>query len=71
MAQNEILIHLGEQGWLATFAGPQAPEIIDLFGTDTLPTPYTASTALATVIAEIQAKNPDAVVRHWNDRRAA
>lgn len=63
---NEILIHLGEQGWLATFTGPHASEVAELFGDCTLPTPFTASAPLAAVIAEVSKKNPGTVVRHWN-----
>jgi hypothetical protein len=64
--KNEILIHLGEQGWLATFQGPHAAEIDELFGDVTLPTPFTARAPLAAVIAEVQSKNPGVIVRHWN-----
>ena len=63
--QNEILIHLGQQGWLATFTGARGAEIETAFGARTLPTAFTACAALATVIAEISKLNPGFIVRHW------
>lgn len=62
---NEILIHLGEHGWLATYVGPIGAEIADLFGQTTIPTAFTARAPLATVIAEIARLNPEYRVRHW------
>jgi hypothetical protein len=38
------------------------PEIFELFGTDTLPTPFTTETPLAVVLEKIKALNPDAHV---------
>lgn len=63
---NAIQIHLGPQGWNATYTGPHAKRIADLFDTCTLPTAFTAAAPLATVIAEVQARNPGVVVKHWN-----
>lgn len=65
--KNEILIHRGEQGWLATWTGPHAKRIGDLFNTCTLPTAFTSAAPLATVLAEVQARNPAAIVRHWSE----
>jgi len=62
---NEILIHLGETGWLATYTGPHAFEISELFDGPTIPTAYTAHASREFVIAEIQKRNPGAVVRNW------
>lgn len=64
--QNAIQIHLGAQGYLATFTGPHAKRIGELFDTCTIPLPYTASMPLGTVIAEVQAKNPGVSVFHWS-----
>lgn len=66
--QNAIKIHLGPQGWLATYIGPHAKEISELFDTCTIPTAYTARAPLHQVIAEIQARNPGVSVFHWNAR---
>jgi len=64
-SQNEILIHLGEQGWLATYTGPHAERIGELFDSHTIPTAFTARASRETVIAEVQARNPRVIVRHW------
>lgn len=64
-APNEILIHMGEQGWLATYAGPHAAHIGELFDTCTVPTAFTARAALSTVFAAVAALNPGVTVRHW------
>lgn len=63
--RNEILLHLGQHGWKATFTGPKAKAIIDQFDAATILTAYTANAPLATVIASLQARNPDFHVRHW------
>lgn len=63
---NKIMIHLGEQGWLATYSGPHAAEIGELFDTCTLPTAFTAHTELATVISEVARLNPGVQVAHWS-----
>lgn len=64
-SQNEILIHLGEQGWLATYTGPHAAEIEELFDSHTIPTAFTAHAARDFVVAEVQKRNPGVAVRHW------
>jgi hypothetical protein len=63
--KSEMLLHLGEHGWKCSYTGPKGKEIDALFGTNTLLTAYTARCPLATVIAELQARNPDCHVRHW------
>ena len=45
--------------WMAKCSEPQ---ILDIFGTDTIPTPYTYQTPMSFVLAQIQALNPHAVV---------
>lgn len=62
---NEILIHLGADGWLATYAGPHAAEIGNLFGTCTLLTAFTARAPLETVLAEVTKRHPNVNVRPW------
>jgi hypothetical protein len=66
MATNQINLHLSETGWLATYSGPHAQRIIDLFDSATIPTAFTAQAPLAMVIGEIQSRNPKAIVKHWN-----
>jgi len=45
-----------QQGWLARF---EDPKVIELFGTDTLPTAYTEQASPMMVLEGIQKKNPD------------
>ena len=66
MPGNEILIHLGEQGWLATYHGPHAAKIVNLFGTCTIATAWTPRAPLATVIQAIKILNPCVDVKPWN-----
>lgn len=44
------------EGWMATFHGDQS--VIDAFGTDTIPTPYTAQAEAAVVVNAIRRLNP-------------
>lgn len=50
-------------GWNARFSGPAAEIIWDAFGTDTIPTAFTAAADAGKVQREIQANWPDCVVR--------
>lgn len=64
--QNKVLVHLGQQGWLATFVGPHAERIIRLFDTATLLLPLTASAPLEMVLASVRANQPAGVtVEHF------
>lgn len=65
MDGNEILIHLGETGWLATYHGPHARKIADLFGVCTIPTAWSPRAPRATVVAAIQVLNPLCIVKPW------
>jgi hypothetical protein len=62
---NQIRIHLGESGWLATYQGPHAEQIRAAFGQDTIPTIYTSGCPIGVVIAELRVRNPGARVVHW------
>ena len=64
---NKITVHLGEQGYLATFSGPHATEIIASFDTATLPLPFTSRAPLATVLATVRAGHPLATVQHFGE----
>lgn len=70
MSDNAIQIHLGPQGWLATYTGPHAAEIADLFDTCTIPTAFTSQAPLPMVIGEIQSRNPGVTVQRWNGQRS-
>jgi hypothetical protein len=58
-----ITLYRGADSWLAHWQGDDAAEIKRLFGTDILPTAYTAQAAGDTVQAEISRLNPERVVR--------
>lgn len=44
------------------FAKTSKADVIAVFGTDTIPTPFTDQTPLAVVLAEIKALNPESHV---------
>lgn len=58
MSTNRITLSRDGRGWHATFTGPHAKEINDLFGTDTIPTAYTAAADAERVMAGIRSANP-------------
>lgn len=49
-------------GWVACWQGPHAYEVMQLFGTNTLPTGFTAGAGAAMVLQEITRLNPDVTV---------
>ena len=59
-----ISLYRSPQAWLATTTidGESDPELVELFGTATLPTAFTAEALPAVVLGEIQSLNPDAEV---------
>ncbi len=57
-----IRLYRTEQGWMACWQGPHAYEVAQLFGTNTLPTGFTAGAEASIVLAEIARLNPDVVV---------
>jgi hypothetical protein len=59
---DQLTLIRGANCWLLKFEGPHAQEVIDLFGTDTLPTPFTELADAATVQAEIKRLNAGAHV---------
>jgi hypothetical protein len=54
-----IVLYRTPQGWMSRTDNPQVAE---LFGTDTLPTAFTADAPADDVLAAIQKLNPDAYV---------
>lgn len=54
-----IQIIKGDKTYLARYSGRDKAEVIKLFGTDTIPTPYTLEADIFTVAERIQALNPD------------
>ena len=61
-----MILHLNltSDGWTVTHYaqgrddGPRIREIVDLFGTTTLPTPFTAAAPVDRVRAELERLNP-------------
>lgn len=60
---NEIHIHPGKDGWLATHYGPRALEIYDLFGTVTILTAWRLGTPAREVLQNLAMHNPGSIVR--------
>ena len=59
---HTIKLYKTEREFVAVFSDPQVSE---LFGTDTLPTAFTAAADPAEVLASIRGLNPDCRVT-WN-----
>ena len=57
-----ILIKRTPDGYSATFSGSDLKGMMEAFGTDTLPTPFTGRAELRDVIAAVEALNPGSVV---------
>ena len=61
--QNMIWVELGTDGWNARFLGHHSKEVVDLFGTDTIPTGFTRGASKGSVVAALQVLNPGIEVR--------
>lgn len=55
---NIIRLELTNGQWIAHHMGPHSDDIVQLFGTDKIPTPYTGATSLGTVVAALSKLNP-------------
>lgn len=60
MPQNRIRLYQTKDGWLAVF---DDPKIKARWGTDTLPTAFTARAVASVVLAEIERLNPESDVQ--------
>lgn len=56
---HTITIFLDGPGWMAR---DNDPEVLALFGTDTIPLPFLASTPAGEALAVLRQLNPDATV---------
>ena len=62
--RNRIILQIerdrqtGRNVWCSLHTGPHAAEIVDLFGTATIPTAFFAAMPAAEVLAEIRRLNP-------------
>ena len=61
--QNEIILRREAGNWVAEQRGPMAAEVLSLFGTTRIRTPYMAELSSRIVLAQIQARNPGVLVR--------
>jgi len=59
---NKITLFASDGVWKARFSGPHAVPVRDLFGTDTLETPFSNNVSAEIVQKEVQSRNPDALV---------
>lgn len=56
---NRIILRIESGQWVADFTDP---EVLRVFGTRTLPTPYRSTMQSDRVLAEIIKRNPDCTV---------
>jgi hypothetical protein len=56
------------RSWLATTTGPAAAQLIDLFGTATLPCAFTVDATADEVLREIRKLNPTETVTLAEDK---
>lgn len=60
--KSEIKLLKQPDGWMAIHCGPLGAEVMELFGTNTLPTAFTAQADELTVLQAIQHLNPGVTV---------
>jgi hypothetical protein len=60
--ENKITLVKTSSGFQAVFTGEHALEIIRLFSTNSIPTPFTAQADPQMVLREMQANNPGVTV---------
>lgn len=58
--EKTIKLINSKSGWLARFINDV--EVVEAFGTDTIPTPYTENASPMFVLAEIKKRNPEHTV---------
>ena len=56
--ENIIKIKKQDNNWFAQFIGPHAVKVVELFGGDTIPPPYTCLTDEDEVVDNIRKLNP-------------
>lgn len=60
---NTITINRTTSCWTATYSGPHAAMIADLFGSTTVPTAFTSAASASDVIAKLTKSNPGVEIR--------
>ena len=63
-----IILRQTADGYTATFQGPHRERILDTWGTDTLPTAFTAQADQVQVEDAIRRRNPGVSI-YWGGRR--
>ncbi|MFI5305628.1 MAG: hypothetical protein ACHQYP_12640, partial [Nitrospiria bacterium] len=66
--RETILIYKVQTGWIARF---EDPEILKMFGTFDIPTPFTETAEPAMVMKYLQKRNPSSIVRFLNNGEKA
>lgn len=56
--QSSIQIEPGKGLWMAKHSGPHTSELIELFGSDRLPTAFESATPKEKVVAALRKRNP-------------
>ena len=59
---DTIALTIENGSWVAKHTGAHAAEVIDLFGSDTIPTAFTDVAPYNVVVAKIRQLNPTCVV---------
>lgn len=56
--QSSIQLETAKGLWMANHTGPHTSELIDLFGSNRLPTAFESSTPKEKVVAALRKRNP-------------
>jgi len=56
--KNRIKLYRTADGWVCRFMGPHAGRVRRLFGSDTIPSAFTADARAGRVLAKIRELNP-------------
>lgn len=67
MNTNTIYLFRQHGVWYAQYHGPHTNTVIELFGTDVLPTAYSASTTPAEVVEAVQRTHPGVRVQLYEE----
>lgn len=59
---DSIALSLLDGVWHASYHGPHAAGVVELFGTNCIPTAYTRKTSLDVVVRELAKRNPNVEV---------
>jgi hypothetical protein len=57
-AEGRMIVRLEGNGWMIDHEGPVGEEMMELFGTKTIPSPFLKSTPVSQVIEVLKELNP-------------